>query len=910
MSDYPDIGNGAVTPGRKTRVRFDVADTVVAEQPYGLIRRYSEIAVGQSADVQACVLIPGVGWQLKPFNWNIGTAQEDTRVQPKIMRSVADGGSLAVPSGLLSFPTQRASDLAGATAGAGAHYSTQGDSFYRIFLGAADTLGTAAYSLLADVTAFPGPNVSANIPPARIICDSVPHDPNTPFSFRVISTGSSNNVPDQIGSVCFAGPASYDAGRFRGYGQWCLVLFGDGQCWLYEQGYDIFGGALIWRRQKVARWTQPQRVSGASHRIYVHPHIYKTKQGDRIGSIWIQTDGSEQTTPSPGISGHGLPSDQETSSFRHYVRANGTPSPQSCPIRVDVRADHRLSVQLAYMKYPLTGYILDDPFGMFQLPKYTSKITVQWFGDVPTGCGIAVELDDSNGTAMAASGAPTGNSTGGEAAFTVNPAISTYRVRITLVGSGDLTPTLYEYRIEKDGFVVTSAPGEFLGRMWTRFSGVGPDAEPSSESARATIEDPSNNLAILRARTSIHSLIDTQYTGVDWTDPANEGKQSVIAGGYSQRQTATKKGRQLMKAMGSAVQSLFPSQNWFSYDCDFAAEYTRLIEAQCPYWDFGWDPDAPPAADNAQQPYKATDALWFLMLWAGFPVSMIGFGPGTGPATDLNLRLFPKAGEDGGFAINYGTSVLQVAQRIARDYLGAVLFFDRNAGTGTNPTLWKGMWRLILPKYAPYRNLAYFATTVPAGGAGPVKLGHTIGAWPDTADPSGTGQMMKGGPILAGSYRSYVIPPEANLVTVSGTGDLSLANNPDMLTVTAVNLKSFDFIPGHVSSDPTSPDYLGRLVPLIVVDPNIATPEAAAWYCRRLYDVTAHAKKVIQFVAPLVLVKDTSEPNAQRPRPLRYYDAVQVNGQQFLVRSCNPFYVKDSKQLAMYEVEAPTAPFS
>ena len=916
MSDLQP--NTAVTPDRKLRIRFDVADTVQAELPFGLIRRHAGIGLGRSADLKDVVRIPTTGWQIKPYSWSLGVLQEAVAAFTNVLRTVADGGTLAAPTHLNSFPMQRApSEVPGATTGASANYNTGGDPFYRIQLAQGGVLGTAVtYALNAEQGAHPGPDVSPNLKVDRVLSDTLVHDPNEPITVRILSTAGTNAVPDQLGAIFFAGPASYIEDVLKGFGQWCLVLFGDGQCWLFEKCDRIKAGettdANVWYRHRQDRWTQAQRVSGATHRIYIHPHVYQTKQGDKVGSIWIQTDGGEESSPSTGILSQALPASHDTSSFKHYVRASKPNPIKASKLAVDIRRDQRVALQMAKMRYPETAYIFDDPFSLSQPPKYIHKITIQWFGKVPAGCGISVELHYANDVAtdspLAASGAPViVPSVGGYASFVPDPDVTNYRVKITLTGDSYSTPTLYEYRIAKDGYQLETAPGEFLGRIWTQFNSTGPDIDPQQETARATIEDPSNLLTTLRARASIHSLIDTEYTGVDWTDPASEGLQSVISGGYMQKATATKKGRKLAKAIGSIVQTLFPSKDWFSYDCDFTSEWTRLGEAQCPYWDFGWDPNAPAAADGSIQPYKATDVLGILLGWAGYPDSMIDIGPGK--TFDYTLRLFPKSGEDGGFAVNLGTSVAQIAQRIARDYLGSVLIFDRNTGTGTDPTQWKGMWRLITPRYSPYRNLAYFSTEVPAGGVGPLKVGHTLGAWPDTADPSGSGQMMKGGMILAGSYRSYVIPPEANMVTVSGTGDLSLPNNPELLTVSAINLKSFDFIPGTSSSDPTHPDYLGRVVPLVVVDPNITTFAAAAWFCRRLYDVSCHAKKRITFVGPLVLVQDTSDTKAKRPRPLRYYDPVMVQGQQALIVSVNPFFKKSSKQLAMYEVEFPTAPF-
>ena len=911
--------NASVTPDRKTRMRFDTKGTVQAEMPFGMIRRSGNIAIGAASELKDTLLIPGIGWRLEPYSWSIGNLVEGINALPGIKRSVADGGTLNTPSGVASFPNHRAADPAGATSGASGNYqSGSGDWFLKVMQAAGTSLGTSTYKLIADEAAFPSPNLNSNLQLDRIIADSLNHDPNQPFTFRVISTGATGKVPDQLANVLFAGPASHENAVFLGYGQWALTLFGDGRAQLFERGRDLrstgaTAGTVYWKLQREDRWTQAHRLGAATHRIYVHPHVYTTRQGDKVGSIWIQGDGVETSAPANGALAYQLPAGQATASFRHIVRADAPNPSLTSKLRVDTRRDQRVSVQLSTNIYPTTGYIYDDPFEFLQPPRYVNEVSVQWFAKVPAGCSVQVELhfgtDAATDPSLPVTSTVLVPGVGGVTKFTPDPTVTSYRVKIILNGTTFESPTVYEYRIAKDGHQVDVEPGEFTAKYWQQFSGIGPASDGNQESSKLLIEDPDAQLAILRTRASLRCIIDTEYTGLDWTDPANEGKQSVLAAGFAQRCTATKKGRKFPVAMGSVTQALFPSQDWYSFDVDVAGAWQQLIESLTPYWDFGWDPNAPPASDGAIVPYKATDVIYYLLGWAGVPDAQIDIGPGK--TYDLPIRLFPKVGEDGGFAINYGTTVAEVVQRVARDYLGAVLFKDHNAGLGSTPTDWAGMWRLILPPYAPYRSLAYFSTTVPADTSGAsVKLGHTLGAWPATADPSGSGQMMKGGMIIAGSFRKFIIPPEGNQITVSGTGDISLANNPSMLTQTAVNLLSFDFIPGHATSDPTSPDYLGRIVPIIVVDPNIQTQDELIWRLRRLYDFVAHGRETIQFVAPNVLITDSSDTNQKRPRSLRYGDAIQVNGETYLVVNCNPFHKKDTKQLAFYECEKPTAPFT
>ena len=308
--------------------------------------------------------------------------------------------------------------------------------------------------------------------------------------------------------------------------------------------------------------------------------------------------------------------------------------------------------------------------------------------------------------------------------------------------------------------------------------------------------------------------------------------------------------------------------------------------------------------------FKVTDVVRNMLLYAGFPASQIDIPDA--PVT------FAPSGTDSNesLMINPGQDVLSIVLRALKDYLGWALVWDGNANFGGT----KSMWRVIKPKKSPYTNLWNFQTDGPTG-AGKLPFRPESYGTPNWVGTNGNTYIKKG------TYRTYVKAPEANCVLVTATGDI-LPGNTGAFRVSnwAWNPKSYDFWSDNTgvtfpSADPTDPDYIGRLVPLIVVDMCLGAASidgdngqhAVDILTRRYYDVTCHARKICHFEAPLVLITDTADTLQTNPRPLRYYDPVTVTQivagtpvvTQYLVRNVNIVYKKDAIQHALYELEQP-----
>jgi len=168
--------------------------------------------------------------------------------------------------------------------------------------------------------------------------------------------------------------------------------------------------------------------------------------------------------------------------------------------------------------------------------------------------------------------------------------------------------------------------------------------------------------------------------------------------------------------------------------------------------------------------------------------------------------------------------------------------------------------------------------------------------------------------IRKGPMETHVKPPEASAVLVIG-GGIDLPNNGGhaILLNWLVNRDGLDYFSDY-TADPTNPDWIGELVPLLYVDTTLNTQDAVDFMAWRLFHVTCHGIKMTEIEAPLVLVTDPNDTNQTKPRPPRFYDPVLVNDDgtesQWLVRNCNPFWRKDGFQWASYELEAPRAPYA
>jgi hypothetical protein len=399
---------------------------------------------------------------------------------------------------------------------------------------------------------------------------------------------------------------------------------------------------------------------------------------------------------------------------------------------------------------------------------------------------------------------------------------------------------------------------------------TGPEDTPSVSGASFGIQDYTGELATLFDKGGFPVRIETTYD-------SGGTNTSTLFQGYVQVATAE------WKRGGNG----YAGKNWREYNVQAAAEWTRLAESRPPQR-FTWFDKA------VNLPYKATDAIRDMLLTA-YPTSMVD-------VPDIDIRLFSL--DQNSLILEAGTSIGDAAFSMARDYLGGYLVFDENAGT-------VGMWRMLQPKSPPYNILAKFYIEHPGNG----KLPHISAAYGSSTSGA---QTILHTYAKAGSYAKWVERAEGNQIIVVGgalgadSSNLGAGNGEAArITQCAVNVNSFNFLnlepgdPGY--PDGTDPDYIGRHVPVFVSDRTLTSQIAVDWLTRRIYDIVAHARTRLTFEAPLILITDSTDTMQTRPRPLRYYDAVEVqnvNGtfDTFLVLSCTPSYSNDGFQFARYEL--------
>ncbi len=871
-----------VTPNRQTVVRFDFAEPTALEPVTGIYRQGHEIARGEDPDLglsENVDLAASGAWTIKALQDEQHYVHERDDNQSAVI--VAPQWNL-VNAFQTRYVFRAPTDLQGVTVGP--NVSNSGDPFLQKTVPAGQTWNR---SHAADIAAYGQPTFKTfNVPVDRVAITTATYQADQGYYFRVKVPGTDMHSPDVLCVLYFGGPATP-----YGHGQYGLILQGDGQAELHERIANEPGGTMNWAFRARFRYSEPHRVCNHLHTFRVFPH----RKPDGGGYIEFRM-GVSGAAPTLSLvnSYHSGPARPLTYLFEVLAPPAGTTRPNVTGqgvARVDQRRDQRPMWQLSLLRYFATATLVDLAFAVPFYVTGRNDLVLVWRADIPSGTSVVGKLFDAvthdelelveDGTAASP---PLPYRT-----YRVARNQSHYHVKFTLSSNTarTLTPVLWSYRVQRESWIEELDDGEFSPSILRQVSISGPEQDPSHETAQVEIEDPTNALTTLRARASIRTRIQTRY------DPADATKHSVLFDGYAQRINALKKGTTSRRGFGGAGEVvLYPSAEWRNFHATFMGMWQRLHEAlafaRVP---LALDPNAEPAADGTQPPYKVTDVVRSMLQWAGFPEDQID-------VPDAPIRFFPVPGNDEALIIEPTVNVGEFVTKALKDYLGWFLIWDGNAGT-------RGKWRARGPSIAPYTNLIHFVKS--PTGAGKLSMRPesygTAGWW---------GNAPVTVPIRKGTFSTYVKPPEANAVLVTGTGQL-LPNKGGQFRLSqwAVNKYSYNFYTDEdgntvQTADPDHPDYLGRFVPLIVIDPTLQTQEAVDWTTRRYYDFTAHAIKMTEpFQAPLPLITVAGDTHQTKPRPPRYYDPCTIDGAQFLIRNCNPSYVHDGIQMATFECESP-----
>jgi hypothetical protein len=264
-------------------------------------------------------------------------------------------------------------------------------------------------------------------------------------------------------------------------------------------------------------------------------------------------------------------------------------------------------------------------------------------------------------------------------------------------------------------------------------------------------------------------------------------------------------------------------------------------------------------ANGYRLPWLVTDVIKDIFNRCGVPADELDI-------PDLPMRLWlggPKdTAETAGYILKPGTDPTKSLEFFVRDYLGAALQRDPNAGP-------RGMWRLIFPP-ANYNNLLLT-----------VHILHP--SFLDTKDPVDDSAYPSGHTFCQfRNFREWTVRPEASSVTVIGMDPVTKLQIP--CTMVNYNLISNQFL-------------LGRYQPLVRhPDPAIRDFNTAAIIANNLFARTCVQYAWVAVRTPLTLVTDPLDPLQVRPRPLRLNDVIQVGTRKAVVRFCRISYGRSDEQ--------------
>lgn len=943
-----------VTPNRKTHVRLDIERKALMEPPFSCIRLYDEIGRGPDSVIYQCELGTG-GWTLESYRaTQIQTLSAAEAAVLGIGTGPLDGWQVASSNVIQSVDKNRKrTELTGASYASGVHSS--GDKFLTPKVGASQSF--ADMELTADAAATVGvgptshPELNWVATSYRAAVSLQVHEQQS-FNIRITLPRAISDLGGHVCSIMFCGPAGYDE-DFVGYGQYELWLAGNGTAWLLEYGlHKLDAGAdgeQIFKHRAQFKWADRGAPSGTT--VDVRVRIYK--RGELVlspsGLIIIEPSVNDRPLRNSSLTqaapvgkksqltqgGYKPPSTLSAQansggwvSWGSFMAQAGKTRPTN--LRLNLPSDARPEIQLSFVCYKPSGYIKD---GFISFPFYPSDVdswlTLSWWG-LADFAKHTIEpilyLCDSTGEETILTEETTERTDYSRTYKWLSDAPVNERTRLfarfNIATSDTLeSPVIFGYQLVRDGKVATIDPTEFepkdfpatdppIGTSgWLLHGGpmniqiTGQGSNPTLENASTQIADLVAQWDRLSSRGYIGGVIESEY------DAGDAAKRVPMFRGFIHnpigKLIGTKGGPGRATAHAAAGTNRWPNRNAKMHECTWTGMWQLVREALSPCrfdWN-GLDPESPKTEENPNGlPYKATDALLTMLGWCGFPSSMIATDE-----FDLPLRLWSNGGQE--LFVEPFAPLDEFIERIARDWLGMRLIFDPAVGD-------YGKWRLLPAPTAPYTNLATFTTKPPVTTRG---LVHNINAY-DSGVFAGTRKTSNYGFILKGTLQSNVKRLEGNLVIVTGTGFVGEVQGGQVaLQQFAINVRSYNFL--DLASDhehypdPDHPDYIGHMVPIVVVDPGLTTQDDVDWVCKRVFEVACFSRKRVTFTAPLLFINDASDTELGTDyRMLRYYDPVLLedadgNTTQWLVVSCNPGYKKDGQQWAEYELEAPREAF-
>lgn len=890
MPDYArqSLQQGAVTPGRTTSISFDVPDSVAQESVFSLHREADQLHPTTKTNVKT---LAGGLIILKPVN-DMEVSPEDSAAQSYQLRL----SHFTAASIVTEIPRQRQyTELP--DIGYYASVSVQGDYYFTKRIPASSTSWN--YSVIS-----PGPGDAVtvlgntNVPLDRMMSSVNSHDSDTGYLLRLIFPGSYLQNPDYIFGFEFGGDL-VGSGVHTGFGHYWLALTGDGRAVLYEHVDNAWTIVNRWR------YNSPRDMNSAAVAIQITPYAPRHIEFQTVTlGAHHNLVGLAAEIAYDNMKAH----QKDTSAVGAFVHTNANRAESTLPggklltvtgvgrIACDVRRDIKMLWQVSRLGYPASGQIVDAnmtlPYGV--TGAHVARVLPIGYNYNPDGTGVktalSATLENADGSAL---------STGTES-FTwrgTTTTLSGYippggenklRARLTLTntetaGSRFHTPVLLGYDVSRNGHPGTLASTPVSGGRAQQVSISGPSYEPDHETAHIIIEDDLNQLAFLRQRGQATVRIETTY------DPTDPSLRCILFEGYTGRVNAFRKGKNGF---------IYPHAQWRRLEIDCGGKWLRFqnrffMQRQ----DVSKDVSSPAGPTGDFQPWRVTDIIRAALAYEGYGDDQLDI-----PDDDIRIFISPHGGADN-FSIPPGTSIPDLCVFLAVNYLNAFFLWDANARPSGATT--QGMWRLLRPPDGTETPLWTFTTGTVTSG----RLAHRGASF------SPTTSVIYGDPY---EFKSYIQPPEGNVLTVSGADVRVPGGGWAQLRRQLVNPTSFDS-PTHSTADTNSIDYLGRIVPIEYVDPTIghdgdlAKAQATLdFIARRIFNIACRGRKWFEFVSDLAIVEDTAPladggaayTNPTYPRRLlRPGDLVLIDGETCIIHACNPIWSHDVIQLMHVEAE-------
>ena len=874
----PSLTDG-LTPGRSTTLTLDIPETVVIEPGIRTYRSGSDIAPSAIDGTYNPLVADNVKywpsgcWTLLPVQYDIANIQESIVGLENVVRLsewnvVSTQGATQLIPLLDEIAYFATSDLEGSEYGG--NVPVTGDYFLKKQIpasGSCDPSVVAANSGFdASLPALPYPNT--DIPMDRTAYTATTFRANQGFFLRWFVPYSVNTYNRNLFSFFF--------------GQYSVVI-GNGNATLWEYCQPSGGGASRWVTRD--QWsTGPQgNQPGTAHCMGIFPHRSPVTGNNYLAFSDISVDNA------PQINTEAILSHKSATVGTHVYTADASarngdidPSPgnvtSSAPIHVDIRRDLRMNLQVSLLTFPQTGGLLvDDPINVANFAftgnthgisanEITSANTVSTY----TITGAILDADKYSATGSISN-----------SAFV--PGVGTYPQSAFAFNSTDGldTPVLWGYVMSQQPLISSVTPGTFgvEGKSYNVECAAG---DPQTESATVTgIMDVFGAYPKLAYRERFAGTLATTFTPAGTTT----SQTVALATGVVTSNRAVRHGTGRVSMTGQDPQ-------WNEYDLIMSGMWDRLSENVQPAFMRIYGIDQ--TVTNAIVPWKVTDAIVDILGACGFSSSQINI-------PSLQVRFwYGQSMKLEDTTINPTANLADQVVRMCRDYLGAYLHFEANAGTA-------GQWILIFGTQAQEDG-----TFVPVYNFTGSSHGHFAPPTSLNAYPANT--------VFYSTIEYVTKRPDANAITVLCGVPTSTNSTMKAIKQVAINPLSFA-VPGMTTApDPTSADYLGHWKPVTIVAPNLLVPDdssalgypktqaAVNWTCRRYYDFLCHGQVIAKITAPLVFIQDpallASASNGWRP--LRFQDPVSLDGSNtWLIKSVQIAYSSDRTQMATYELIQP-----